>query len=81
MTRLHPAAMKIGGYYNWIGQPERLVYTGRTRCRIGGGFWNRFEKVDEPGVVWCEVPDGDLPMLEETLGKPLTNTLKGAKYD
>jgi len=56
--------MKIGGKYNWKGQPERLVYLGRNWS--GNGYWHQFEKVDEPGVVWCEVTDGDLDMLEET---------------
>ncbi len=56
--------MKIGGKYNWKGQPERLKYLGRNWS--GNGFWHQFEKVDEPGVVWCEVLDSDLHMLEET---------------
>jgi len=27
---------------------------------------DQFEKIDEPGVVWCEVLDCDLHMLEKT---------------
>lgn len=59
--------LKIGGRYNWIGQPERLVYIGRYG--IGRyGNWHQFEKVDEPMQgVWCEVLDSDLYMLEETV--------------
>lgn len=56
--------MKIGGKYNWKNQTERLVFIGRNWS--GNGYWNQFEKVDEPGIVWCEVPDSDLHMLEET---------------
>ena len=53
------ASMVIGGRYNWICQPERLVYTGRKGC------WHQFKKVGE-GRVWCEVLDKDLYMIEET---------------
>lgn len=56
--------MTIGGRYNWKGQPERLVYVGENWS--GNGYWHQFEKVDAPGVVWCEVRDSDLPMFEET---------------
>lgn len=56
--------MNIGDKYNWPGQPERLAYLGRNRS--GNGYWHQFEKVDEPGIVWCEVTDSDLHMLEET---------------
>lgn len=57
-------ALKIGGRYNWKNQPERLKYTGM--CEPRNGRWHQFEKVDEPGVVWCEVLSADLHMLEET---------------
>lgn len=57
-------AMRIGGRYNWKGQPERLVYLGKNWS--GNGYWHQFEKVDEPGVVWCELLDSDLPGIEET---------------
>ena len=56
--------MKVGGKYNWKGQPERLVYIGRNWS--GNGYWHQFEKVDKPGKVWCEVLDSDLRMIEET---------------
>lgn len=52
--------MIIGGKYNWYGQKERLVYLGK------GGSWNQFAKIESPDVVWCEVLDRDLHMLEET---------------
>lgn len=57
--------LKVGGRYNWKGQPERLVYIGRNRDP-GQGRWRQFELVSEPGIVWCEVLDADLHMLEET---------------
>lgn len=50
--------MKLGDRYNWIGQPERLIYVGKE------GSWHQFEKVGEPGKVWCEVLESDLHMLE-----------------
>ena len=56
--------MKIGGKYNWIGQPERLVYIGKKR--YGTVYWHQFEKVDDPGKVWSEVLEEDLRLLEET---------------
>lgn len=49
-----------GGKYNWVNQKERLVFTRKL------GLWNQFAKVDNPDVVWCEVLDGDLRMMEET---------------
>jgi len=52
--------MKIGGKYNWINQPEKLIYLGKN------GFWNQFAKVGFPEIVWCEVLDSDLKMIEET---------------
>jgi hypothetical protein len=56
----------IGNRYNWIGQPERLVYLGRNWC--GDGMWHQFAKVDDPNQrVWCEVVDADLEHFEITL--------------
>jgi hypothetical protein len=55
----------VGQRYNWIGQPERLVYLGRNFS--GNGYWHQFAKVDDTaGCVWCEVVDADLCMFEET---------------
>jgi hypothetical protein len=61
-----PAAFSIGGKYNWKHQPERLAYMGVRRYPGDRRTWHQFEKVDAPGVVWCEVLDDDLPMFEET---------------
>ena len=55
---------QIGGKYNWKGQPERLVYLGKNWS--GNGYWHQFAKAEIPDVVWCEVLDHDLPMIEET---------------
>lgn len=56
--------IKIGGRYNWRHQPERLIYIGYNWS--GNGYWHQFQKVGEPGAVWCEVLNADLHMLEET---------------
>jgi hypothetical protein len=55
---------EIGEHYNWKNQPEKLVYIG-----LGSGGsrgWHQFEKVDNRGVVWCEVLEEDLHLLEKT---------------
>ena len=56
--------LTIGGKYNWIGQPARLVYQGKK------GLWHQFAKVSTPFITWCEVRDEDLHMLEETEEDP-----------
>lgn len=66
MTKHTPQQFKVGGKYNWRGQPERLVYIGVQRYPRDPRVWHQFEKVDAPGVVWSEVLDADLPHLEET---------------
>lgn len=59
--------MKIGGYYNWKNQPERLVYLGTRRYRNDARPWHQFAMVGDPTrEVWCEVLDSDLPRIEET---------------
>jgi hypothetical protein len=55
---------KIGGTYNWISQPERLIYLGEIRDF--SGVWHQFAKVDNPSKVWCDVRTADLGKLEET---------------
>lgn len=59
---------RIGEKYNWKGQPERLSYLGYNWA--GNGYWHQFEKVDEPGIVWCEVRPADLAHFEETTPTP-----------
>ncbi len=63
--------MKRGYRYNWINQPERLIYLGHNWS--GNGYWHQFAKVEQPDVVWCEVLTSDLPLMEETAGdQPVT---------
>ena len=64
VAELTTATMKRLGYYNWKGQPDRLVYLGRNWS--GNGWWHQFRKIGDPRRVWCEVTDADLHMLEET---------------
>lgn len=52
--------IKVGDKYNWINQNDRLVYIGKS------GAWYQFAKIDSPDVVWCEVLNEDLRMLELT---------------
>lgn len=52
--------MKIGGKYNWIGQPDRLIYLGKA------GSWHQFKKIGDHREVWCEVLTQDLDSIEET---------------
>lgn len=56
--------LENGKKYNWKNQEERLIYIGNNWS--GNGFWHQFEKIDEPGIVWCEVQDSDLANIEET---------------
>ncbi|MBU3577554.1 hypothetical protein [Polynucleobacter sp. UK-Kesae-W10] len=60
--------MNVGGKYNWIGQPERLVYLGFNWS--GNGFWHQFALVDSPDKVWCEVLGRYLRLIEETKEHP-----------
>lgn len=57
-------SMKVGGTYNWKGQPEKLIYLGHNRS--GDGYWHQFAKVEYPIIVWCEVLTGNLHRFEET---------------
>lgn len=57
-------SIKVGGKYNWKGQPERLVYMGGKQ--YPDGYWHQFCKVDELDKVWCEVRGADLQRFEET---------------
>ncbi len=56
--------MKLGGKYNWKGQPDRLIYLGRNWS--SNGYWHQFKKIGDSRDVWCEVLDSDLHMIEET---------------
>ena len=56
--------MVIGENYNFQRQPERLVYLGKNWS--GNGYWHQFAKVDKPSVIWSEMKDSDLAMIELT---------------
>lgn len=59
--------MTIGGKYKWKHQSEVLTYLG---VGTGGSRgWHQFEKVDEPGKVWCEVLPADLDKFEPAIAK------------
>lgn len=52
--------LTVGGKYNWVYQPDRLIYLGRK------GAWHQFKKIGDPRSVWCEVLEEDLHQIEET---------------
>ena len=52
--------LKFDGRYNFKSQTERLIYLGRYRG------WHQFSKVESPEIVWSEISDKDLWMIEET---------------
>lgn len=58
--RLSADNIEIGAQYNWLHQSEKLIYLGLDGC------WHQFAKVDDPGVVWCEVLSHELHMLEKS---------------
>jgi hypothetical protein len=64
--QLTSASLQVGGKYNWRNQPERLAYMGVRRYEGDRRAWHQFEKLDAPGVVWCEVLDSDLSHFEES---------------
>jgi hypothetical protein len=63
--RIGAQKLEIGGKYNFKNQPERLKYIGSNWS--GNGYWHQFEKVDEPGIVWSEMQDSELGMIESTV--------------
>jgi hypothetical protein len=62
-------AMQAGLSDEQIDAVARELFC-KGMCEPRNGRWHQFEKVDEPGKVWCEVLTADLHMLEET---PLTS--------
>ena len=50
--------LKVGEKYRFVGDKQELVYMGKS------GHWNEFAKVDEPTVVWAEVLDRELHLIE-----------------
>lgn len=56
--------LKVGGKYNWINQPERLIYLGYNFS--GNGYWHQFALVENPTKVWCGVMTIELKFFEVT---------------
>lgn len=52
----------IGDTYRWVNQSDRLTYVGKE------GPWYQFKKKASiyPDIVWCEILEMDLHMIEET---------------
>lgn len=65
-----PETLKVGGLYNWVGQPERLVYMGTKHYPGDRRTWYQFALADKPDDCWCEVLDSDLSGFEETKPTP-----------
>ena len=54
----------IGNKYNFKNQSERLVYLGNNWS--GNGCWHQFAKTESPDIVWAEMLEQDLHMIETT---------------
>jgi len=54
----------IGNLYRWRHQLEVLRYAGMTRDHDRCRGWHQFEKVDDPGKIWCEIRDEELDSME-----------------
>lgn len=50
--------------YNFKHQQEKLKYVGYNFS--GNGYWHQFELISEPNVIWSEMQDSDLQMIELT---------------
>jgi hypothetical protein len=59
-----PLYLVIGEKYNFKHQSERLIYIGKNFS--GNGYWHQFAKTEEPDIVWSEMLDSDLHMIERT---------------
>jgi hypothetical protein len=59
---MKPNEMIKGQTYHWTHDPHtRLTYIGNNWS--GNGYWHQFEKVSDPGSVWCEILDSELPLI------------------
>lgn len=56
--------LEIGALYRWKHQTDVLVFLGKHYDRPGCRGWHQFAKQQEPEVVWCEVRDEELHLLE-----------------
>lgn len=73
-----------GGRYNWKYADTRpLIYLGHNLS--GNGYWHQFATVENPEVVWCEVTDRELHMIEETIDQlnppPKVIKIEAPDYD
>lgn len=63
--------LKVDGRYNWrYSADPPLSYMGARRYPGDPRRWHQFERVAQPGIVWCEVLDSDLHLFEETAQPP-----------
>ena len=51
----------VGQHYRFKCSNEQLVYLGYNWS--GNGNWHQFALVEEPEVVWAEIPKGDLFLI------------------
>ena len=50
--------LKFGNKYKFKCQDDTLIFIGKQ------GLWNQFERENEIGIVWCEILDSDLYLIE-----------------
>lgn len=51
--------LTAGNRYKFKFLTEKLIFIGKD------GAWNQFERIDQPDIVWCEITDDDLYLIEE----------------
>ncbi|MGI2079207.1 hypothetical protein [Shewanella putrefaciens] len=49
----------LGDTYQFKGGREKIIYVGKQ------GNWHQFELNGDPGVIWCELLDSDLHLIEK----------------
>ncbi len=79
LLTIEAAFMKVGDFFNFKNQPERLIYLGLNWS--GNGYWHQFALAEQPGIVWCEVLTKDLHMLERTVAPKVGVRLFGIIAD
>ncbi|MCU7961200.1 hypothetical protein L5M28_01150 [Shewanella sp. SW32] len=52
-------ALILGDTYQFKGGREQIIYVGDY------GSWHQFELKGEVGVIWCELLDSDLHLIEK----------------
>ncbi|WP_165953475.1 hypothetical protein [Shewanella decolorationis] len=51
--------LTIGEIYQFKGGREKIIYVGDY------GKWHQFELEGKAGVIWCELLDSDLHLIEK----------------